>query len=181
MKEFRSAMERDAWSKVEGLAELHWSDLAAKGVHAETAQQFIRRWEAAGRIRQIRKDGHRKIYVNTERAIPVAPPVKGDPTPEGNMWRTMRRPGNFTPVDLVAMSNANGVEVTLDKARAYCRTLLEAGYLRVRETAIPGKRQPRYQLIRNTGPCAPVVKRLNGVEDPNEGTFAPLRGKGRAS
>lgn len=174
MSDFRSPMERDAWAKVEGLPEFHWSDLAAKGIHEDTAQKFIRRWEQAGRIRQHRKDGHRKIYVNVDRAIPVTPPVKDDPTPEGNMWRTMRRIPNFTPIDLVAHSNAGGVEVSIDRARAYCRSLLEAGYLRVRETAIPGRRQPRYQLIRNTGPAAPVMRRLSGLEDPNDGTFQPL-------
>lgn len=177
MSEFRSTMEREAWAKVEGLAEFHWSDLAAKGVNNDTAQTFITRWAKEGRIRVSRKDGHRKIYVNTDRAIPVVPPVKSDPTPEGNMWRAMRRLPNFTPTDLAAHANAGGVEVTVDRARAYCRSLMDAGYLKVRETAIPGKRQARYQLIRNTGPQAPVVRRVSGVEDPNEAQFYPLGGR----
>ncbi|BBU57422.1 hypothetical protein [Mameliella alba] len=175
-QDFRSPMERDAWRKVEGLAEFHWKDLEEMNMCAETAQKFMRRWARLGWIRVSRKDGHRKIYVNAARAIPVVPAVKADPTPEGNMWRAMRRMPNFTPTDLAAHANAGGVEVTVEKARSYCRSLLAAGYLKVRETAIPGRRQPRYQLIRNTGPQAPVVRRVKGLMDPNEGEFQPLNG-----
>lgn len=171
MSGFKSDMERDAWSKVEALAEFHWSDLEAAGVVRDTAQSFVRRWEASGRIRCIRKDQHRKIYVNAERAIPVVPSVDHKPTPEGNMWRAMRRMAQFTPVDLAAQSNAGGVEVSIDKARRYCRDMLKAGYLKVRETAIPGRREARYQLIRNTGPQPPRRAKRTGVEDPNTGDF----------
>ncbi|MBY6117450.1 hypothetical protein KUW09_24895 [Mameliella alba] len=174
--DFRSPMERSAWNKVKDLAEFHWTDLERFGVVKSSAEMFIRRWEKTGRVRVIRKEQHRKIYVNVEKAIPVVPPLKGDPTPEGNMWRAMRRMPNFTPLDLAAHANAGGVEVSVEKARSYCRSLLAAGYLKVRETAIPGRRQPRYQLIRNTGPQAPVVRRINGVMDPNEGEFLPLNG-----
>jgi hypothetical protein len=122
----------------------------------------------------VRKDGHRKIYVNAARTIPVVPPSQDGRTPEGNMWRTMRRMPNFTPIDLVAHSNAGGVEVSIEKARTYCRLLLQAGYLRVRETAIHGQRPARYQLVRNTGPKAPEVRRVRVMLDMNDETFEPL-------
>ncbi|WP_425099167.1 hypothetical protein [Tropicibacter sp. S64] len=175
---FRSAMEKAAWDKVSGLAEFHWSDLAAKGVAASTAETFIRRWHDAGLVREVRKEGHRKLYTNAQSAIPVTPQRRAGATAEGNMWRSMRKLPNFTPIDLVAHSNAGGVEVSMEKARRYCRDLLQAGYLRVIETAIPRQREARYRLIRDTGPVAPKRTKLTGIDDPNTGEFQPERRRG---
>ncbi|AWI83043.1 hypothetical protein CEW88_04820 [Alloyangia pacifica] len=175
--DFRSDMEKHAWGMVESLPEFHWTDLTAKGIAQHTAQAFVRRWQQTGRIRLSRRDEQqRKLFVSAARAIPVLPPraaTDRQATPEGNMWRTMRRLVTFTPTDLAAHSNAGGVEVTLDKARAYCRQMLSADYLKVRETAIPGRREPRYRLIRDTGPLAPRTRQLTGIFDPNDNRFMP--------
>ncbi|MGR3481658.1 hypothetical protein [Salipiger marinus] len=178
-QDFRSEMEKHAWGLVKGLAEIHWTDLADKGIAERTAKKFLQRWERNGRIRFSRRDDqHRKFFVDVEKAIPViAPASPGDQaaSPEGNMWRAMRRLGAFTPTDVAAHSNAGGVEVSLDKARAYCRQLLGAEYLRVRVTAIPGRRDARYQLIRDTGPLPPRSTLVRGVLDPNEQSFVPAQ------
>ncbi|MBR9841185.1 MAG: hypothetical protein GYB50_25380 [Rhodobacteraceae bacterium] len=180
-QEFRSDMEKSAWEIVKDLPEMHWSDLAAKGIAHSSAHTFMQRWERAGRIRMHRRDEqNRKLFVATDRAIPVIPPspVAGQvPTQEGNMWRAMRRLGHFSPTDVAAHSNAGGVEVTIDKARGYCRQLLGAGYLKVRRTAIPGRREAKYQLIRDSGPLPPRPARVRGVLDPNDKTFMPASGE----
>ncbi|ALF02080.1 MULTISPECIES: hypothetical protein [Salipiger] len=178
---FRSKMEKTAWGIVKDLDEIHWSDLAAKGIAETTAKTFLLRWEREGRIRVSHRDKqNRKIFVHAARVTPVdhSSPVEGQtPTPEGNMWRAMRRLGSFTPTDLAAHSNAGGVEVSIEKARAYCRQLLGAQYLKVRVTAIPGKREARYSLIRDTGPLPPRTTRMTGVLDPNEQSFVPAFGE----
>lgn len=106
MQDFRSEMEKHAWGVVEGMAEFHWADLAAKGFAESTAKDFMLRWQRNGRIRLSRRDAQqRKLFVNAARAIPVIPPramVDRVATPEGNMWRTMRQLRSFTPTDLPA-------------------------------------------------------------------------------
>lgn len=179
MKPFRSDMERQAWGRVSGLSEFHWSDLADLGVHENTAQKFVRRWERDGRVKCIRKDMHRKIYRNADidaQVPPMPAPAEGHATPEGNMWRAMRQLRQFSPTDIAAHANAGGVEVSVEKARAYCRLLLGSGHLKVRQTAIPGRREAIYQLIEDSGPRPPKPVRMAGILDPNTGAFAPVRG-----
>lgn len=171
---FRSEMERAAWDKVAKLPAWHWSDLRDRAqLNDDTAQTFARRWERSGRVRVIRKDGHRKILGPADRAVAteqVAPRMRSE---EGNMWRSMRRLTQFTPTDLAAHSNVPDLPVSREKAQHYCRRLCAAGYLRVRQTAIPGQREAIYQLIRDTGPAAPVIRRVTGIFDPNTGHFEP--------
>ena len=100
-------------------------------------------------------------------------PVTGEASIEGNMWRAMRRLPSFTPTDIATHANAGGVEVTVLKARYYCQRLLEAEYLRVRQTAIPGQREAVYSLVSNTGPRAPKTARIQGLLDPNTSSFFP--------
>ena len=162
------------WEQARILPEFHASDLCRFGITEKTARDYINRWERLGRIRLVRRDEkNRRYFSPSDRPLPAPEPVSGDATPEGNMWRSMRRLAQFSPVDVAAHANAGGVDVTIDKARAYCRHLLASGHLRVRQTAIPGVREPLYQLIDDTGPRAPHPMRVTGLFDPNTRRFVP--------
>ena len=39
-QDFRSEMEKHAWGLVKGLAEIHWTDLADKGIAERPAKKF---------------------------------------------------------------------------------------------------------------------------------------------
>lgn len=176
MSEFRSDQERAAWQMVKDLPEFHWSDLEQKGIVKSTAEAFVQRWAKAGRIRQVRKDQHRKIWVNAERECEAEPAAieTTEKTVEAAMWISMSRLKVFTPTEIAAHVNAAGFEATVDRVRAYCRQLLSTGYLRVRQTAIPGKREAAYQLVNDTGHLAPRPVRVRGLFDPNTETFTPF-------
>jgi len=177
MKGFRSELEQLTWKRVKDLSEFHWSDIAATGVHDDTAQKYVRRWERAGRIICIRKDMHRKVYRNADIGPVSDPhPISAEATPEGNMWRAMRQLRQFSPIDVAAHANAGGIEVTVEKARSYCRQLLASRHLKVRQTAIPGRREALYQIVEDTGPRPPRAVRLAGILDPNTGDFSPAKG-----
>lgn len=173
MKVFKSAMERQSYAKLENEVEFHWTDLAARGLNEDTARKFIRRWEKAGLIRMVRRDGSRKVFSHADRPPPAPLDPTAERTAEGNMWRSMRQLGTFSPTDVAVHSNAGGIEVSVQQARAYIRMLLGTNYLRVKQTAIHGKREAVYQLIANSGPVAPRRRRIAGVFDPNTGTFIP--------
>lgn len=170
---FRSAMEKDAWDKVKDLPEFRWPDLERAGFVEATAKDFVRRWVKAGRVREMRKADLLKYYVNAER--PVEAPVLPAETrsAEDAMWTIMRRAKVFTPTDIAAHVNAAGFEVTVERARGYCRQLLGAGYLKVRQKAVSGKREAAYQLVNDTGLSAPRPTRVTGLLDQNTGTFIP--------
>ena len=84
-----------------------------------------------------------------------------------NMWNTMRRLKDFNAKDIVACSNTPDISVSLNAATNYCRFLERANYLRVIDEGGKAK-NTRYQLIDNTGPNAPVVRRETKLYDPNE-------------
>ena len=73
----------------------------------------------------------------------------------------------FTPRDLAAHATTEDKLVTPEDAQEYCRALLGAGYLGVNRKAVPGKTEPIYRLIQNTGPRAPREKRVRAVIDDN--------------
>jgi len=134
-----------------------------------TARSYIKQWLEAGAVVMIRKDGRVRHYIAAEKRFDgITPPETGQ-TAEGNMWRAMRQLRQFSPLDVATLANAGGVEVSIEKARTYCRRLLGAGYLRVLDRAVPGRREAFYQLIRNTGPKAPVPQRITVLHDPNTG------------
>lgn len=169
-----SQKSEQVWEQVRNLPEFHASDLCKYGITEKTARDYVNRWEKLGRIRLVRRDDRNRRYFSpSDRPLPGPEPVSGEATPEGNMWRSMRRLGQFSPVDIAAHANAGGVEVTIDKARAYCRQLLGSNHLRVRQTAIPGVREPLYQIVEDTGPRAPRPMRVTGLFDPNTGQFVP--------
>ena len=165
------------WAEVRELDEFDWQDVSRLGCSPETAARYIRHWREDGRIRVSRMGPNNKKYYRPADKPPPGPqPVSGEATPEGNMWRAMRTLRQFSPVDIAAHANAGGVEVTVEKARAYCRQLLASTHLKVRETAIPGRREAIYQIVEDTGPRAPRPVRLAGVLDPNTGVFARAKG-----
>lgn len=178
-KSFRSPEEKMAWEKAERLDEIHWMDLRARGVVEGMAQTYIKRWVAKGWLKQVRIVGHRKIYGHVDRDVVKVIPGQ-EKTPETAMWKVMRRSTTFTPLDLQAMAKVGGHEIKLAAARAYCRQLLAAGYLKTMEPAIHGKREATYSLIKRTGLRAPMPRKVTGILDPNTREFVPnLREQGQ--
>lgn len=165
------------WAEARKLDEFDWESVSALGCSVSSAQKFLRHWMRDGRVRIARIGPHQKrYYARADKISAPASPPDEKPTPEGNMWRVMQHLRQFSPTDIAGAANSGGIEVTLDKARAYCRQLLGSGHLRVRMTAIPGRREAIYRLVEDTGPRAPRPVRRAGIEDPNTGAFVPAKG-----
>ena len=169
----QTQIEKRIWNEAKDLHEFHFTDLVQFGVSQNTARQYMRKWERWGWIRVVRVEKRQRYFADSSKPIQTIEPVSDKPTPEGNMWRAMRGLSQFSPTDVAAHANAGGIEVTVDRARSYCRQLMAAGFLRVRVQAAPGRREALYQLIENTGPRAPRSTRLQGLLDPNTNAFHP--------
>lgn len=170
------------WSKIRGLCEFTVTDIVrATDINRKTATDYVKRLEAGGYVKKRASYERTKLWYLTRDGGIHAPRLKKDGTPvtQGggvlNMWRSMRMLKQFTPHDLALHSNTGTVSVTEMTARSYCSMLLKAGYLRVLQKAVPGKRQATYQFIRDTGPKAPQIQRVKQVFDPNlnEVTYTP--------
>lgn len=165
------------WDEVKDLPEFDWKAVSDRGCSAETAARYIRHWLKDGRVRVSRLARNNKRWYSPSHLPPAGPqPVSGEATPEGNMWRAMRHLRQFNPTDVAAHANAGGIEVTVEKARAYCRQLTASGHIKALSKAIPGTREAHYKLLEDSGPRAPRPVRMAGILDPNTGAFAPSKG-----
>ncbi|PKR55503.1 hypothetical protein [Thalassospira marina] len=92
------------------------------------------------------------------------------------LWRVMCVKQKFIIDELVAIAAKGPEKDARENARKYLRALELAGYLRVlprqKGEAATSNGFKRFQLIRQTGPRAPEVKRGGQhVFDPNTGAF----------
>lgn len=87
---------------------------------------------------------------------------------EAALWTAMRTLRRFEPIDLIAALHGTQTVVSIEDARRYCRTLLRAGYLHCVRKAEPGRLEARYLLRLDSGPIAPVLRRVSVLVDPNE-------------
>lgn len=85
---------------------------------------------------------------------------------QDRMWRSMKMLKKFTAHDLAINASLPKAIVPTITAVSYIKHLLKAGYLRVLEPRY-GSKGAIYQLIKFTGPKAPMVQRTDWVWDPN--------------
>lgn len=167
-----SDKQKEIWTKAKGLSEFSVADLAAFGISEETSRRYVRRWLGKGKIRIHRIGPSRTHFYAAIREVRLdgtGMPII--PTPEGNMWRSMRLLGQFSPTDLAAHSSFGGVQINQKTADAYCIDLVDAGFVTCVKKARRGVNEAHYKLVRNTGPEAPTVRRVKGVYDPNTEAF----------
>lgn len=143
----------------------------------EATRALIHRFEAEGRIRVLNggNASSPKRWVVADAHLPPADRATDLLT---QFWRTARKLKSFTAIDLIAHCTPE-VKATREEAAGYAGALLRAGYLRVLQTAIPGEREARYQLVSNTGPQPPREQRVRGVWDDNLARYTYLAGIGR--
>ena len=115
----------------------------------------------SGTFKLLRDTGH-----HAPRLRPDGRPVQQGKASE-QLWRSMCILKQFTYRDLMETAT---VPIPEGTAKAYCRTLLATGYLRVLRKAEPGRGQiALYALVRQSGPKSPQVQRVKRVFDPNTG------------
>ena len=155
-----------AWDAVQGLQSFRIADVRQAGsVSKPTATEYVAAWARHGLIKVAGRDALGNIYELIEVVDLPSPPLGG--TAHGNMWRAARMIGEFSALDLAVHSCTEDVAVDEKLAGEYCTALLAAGYLRVTQKAIPGRRVARYRLIRNAGALPPIVRRVKALVDPN--------------
>ncbi len=93
-------------------------------------------------------------------------------TVRDKIWKALRIKGTATIGELLETAGVEAGNAT-SNAQRFCKALLRAGFLRpmrrVRGTALTSNGFARYQLLRNSGTRAPVVRVDGSVFDPNTG------------
>jgi hypothetical protein len=83
------------------------------------------------------------------------------------LWAAMPSLGTFSPTTLANHAVLGFPDMTVEMAKAYCRALFDAGYLRVVQRARAGN-EATYRLARRSGPKAPHLRQVRAVYDPND-------------
>lgn len=168
-------VERRAWEFALRHEAFGYAEVSSEiMISMDAATALVRKWQDEGRVRVQRggSGNSRKIFELTPE---YREPKGRAPQICQQLWNGMRGLKTFTPVDLASHCRED-LRVVVQEASAYCQQLLRAGYLRVVRTAVPGKRDATYQLVRNSGPRAPREKRIVAVWDPNESIYAYIPG-----
>jgi len=182
----RKAANRERmWNITQAHEEITAHELSgASGFSVDTAAEALRDWVKQGFVEAVGKRGNRKLFRLTGKA--GRPPVMGEDghpivvnaTPEERMWFAVRKCGGvFSAADVAMWSNSESLPITAEQASKYCQSLLQAGYLRC-EVKADGKGRPAlYRLIRDTGPRAPLERRVRMLLDPNLNQYHQLGGR----
>lgn len=163
------------WEAIRARKGVEWttSEIAtAAGVDATAVRTYLTALRAGGYIEATYTALHRARRYMLANDVGIDAPrvtLTGQPITMGaaqqQMWQTLRITGQaLSPAELAGLASTERVQVTLTAARDYLGYLNRAGYL----AAADG----RYQLIKNTGPRAPMVQRTKRVYDPNSDSVA---------
>jgi len=173
----RAAIADAAWAVALRLGSFGYAEISAElHVSLWRASAIVRAWEQDGACINVQRGvGRRNLYRVVAEFQRTREAGTGGSVPV-NLWTAMRGLRSFTPTDLAAHSSTASVPVKLEAAQGYCQALLKAGYIKVERTAVPGRREAIYRLIRNTGPRPPRERRVRAVWDDNIGELVLLTG-----
>lgn len=143
-------------------------------LHRSTVLRYLDALTAAGYLRAKEVEiGHPNIWELAKDAGFHAPRVRADGSKVSQgecydqLWRGMYMLKSFSYLDLKQHAS---IEISEATAKDYCKRLLAAGYLSVVRKADPHRGLvAKYRLLRNSGPMAPKVQRVQCVFDPNTG------------
>lgn len=167
MTRYSQETEDQIWATAVRLGRFTYAQLAAATNRPKQGvSRTVLDWEKAGRVERIVTEGNCLRFRITDREAGEVPAPRQQ-SREGNMWNAMRHFPSFKPTDLAALATTEIVNVSIDEASAFCRMLAGAGYLRVLDKAVPGRREATYRLVRDTGPLPPRQMRVTVVFDAN--------------
>ncbi len=148
---------------------------AGLSIDRPRARAIVQRWIASGQcVDRGRGFKKRAVFALTPEGRGEAVPVAEGRTAEDQLWTAMRGlKAAFSPTQLAGHC---AMPVSPAEARAYCRFLMDAGYLTCVRKAIADRSEAFYRLVRNTGPLAPRKRRVEAVADLNEGTIRLVGG-----
>lgn len=161
--------EKKAWDFARSRTRFTRSQLQAES--DLTPGRFRLFWVRMLEHGHIRRDGHEsrtRFYTALDREEAVVVSAEQRMSPEGRYWQVMRVMRIFRPADLLLGLGDLAEPEEAGAIQAYCKHLVNSGYLTVLEHAIPKKREARYRLVRNTGPLPPIRKRLWVTIDQND-------------
>jgi hypothetical protein len=173
----RAAIEAAAWAVALRTETFGYGEISS-GVKISTtfAEQIVKGWIKEGSIQPAEPGARkRKMWRADRDFVRRAEMLKR--SAEENMWFVMRRLRAFAPTDIAAHASHELAPVDAAKASSYCQGLLAVGYLRVTLKASPAiKREARYALAKDTGPHAPIERRVLAMVDPNTGQTLVIGG-----
>lgn len=127
-------------------------------------------WEKEGKLQRVSSERSQHVHMRVPQHLNrgrIAVDEEGKDTAQDRMWRVIRKIGSFDARDVAMYASSPELTISERAAAEFCRMLCRSGYLRVLRKEQPGKKLAVYQLVKNTGPRAPRVRRLSVIWDDN--------------
>jgi hypothetical protein len=172
-------VEAECWKIALRLRTFGYAEISAEAaISLKAATDIVRSWAQAGKCGLFRpgNGAGRKLFRVSSELQRASDPAFASLR---KIWTAMRGLKSFSPTDLSAHATVGDIEIRATETASYCQTLLWAGYLVVKRTAVPGQREAIYRLVRDTGPNPPRARRVRAVFDDNLGELVRVEGQER--
>ena len=180
-REAHLARRKVAWTAAQRRGEFSYKQLSGDTSLSidDQIRKFVGEWIVEGlvEVAEERRNGQKRFRLTElgrKRGMPSAIAAAAAETAHGNMWRAMRGLANFTALDISTHATTPTCAVEERQAQEYCQMLVRAGYLKVVQKAVPGRRHAIYRLIKQTGPRPPRERRVRAVYDDNLGEYVHI-------
>lgn len=173
----KAAIEAAAWAVALRTETFGYGEIeVGVKIGKQLAERIVKEWVREGSVHPIDGPQNRRKMFRADRDF-VRRPDARTRSAEENMWLVMRKLRVFAPTDIAVHAHNDVAPVDAVRASAYCRGLLAVGYLRVTLKASPAiQREARYSLAKDTGPFAPIERRVPAIVDPNTGQTLVIGG-----
>ncbi|OED43588.1 hypothetical protein ACH42_09760 [Endozoicomonas sp. (ex Bugula neritina AB1)] len=179
-----SSQQELIWQQVRHLRQFTISDLQkaitrqCRGMNESAINAYLIRLTNGGYLekeKSVNGSGHKKWLWTLVKDSGVETPklkINGEPSAAGRakeqLWRTMKVISEFNYFELSAAASTEVVPVAVGTAKAYIRSLHQAGYLvKIRKGKTGNPARYRTVPTRIRGPKPPMVLRNKAVFDQN--------------
>lgn len=160
--------ERVIWDYLNAHPHVTYADVFAVNPASQNrARVYLAHLRRTGILRRSKREGSKQFYtiLDTEGVLNHARDQRtGD---EAAIWQAMRALGAFSVEDISAALASVG-PIPRHTIQAYCLTMVRIRYASVTHRDKRTKKAQRFRLNRDTGPLAPIEKRMRVVIDRNE-------------
>jgi len=174
----KSKDEAEIIAFISGQSQFTYADIKANASGSQWCQRnLMRKLQRLDLVFMVGKDTKgRTVFSTSDRNAAHELAAKKRKEPTGLMWTAMRSLKSFSPDEVLTILSETLPTLQRQDVQHYCSNLVKAEYLAVEQKARHGGRPAIYRLVKDTGPLAPTIRKLECIVDGNTDKLAYVSG-----